>query len=55
MKDTARRFAQNETVEVTANDFDRELAATKDFVKIEGDKAIYATLARRRQRASAGI
>ena len=43
MKDTARRFAQNETVEVTANDFDRELAATKDFVKIEGDKAIYAT------------
>lgn len=43
MKDTARRFAQNETVEVTANDFDRELAATKDFVKIEGDKAIYST------------
>ena len=43
MKDTARRFAQNETVEVTANDFDRELAATKDFVRIEGDKAIYAT------------
>ena len=43
MKDTARRFAQHETVEVTANDFDRELAATKDFVRIEGDKAIYAT------------
>ncbi len=43
MKDTARRFAQNETVEVTANDFDRELAATKDFVRIEGDKALYAT------------
>ena len=43
MKDTARRFAQNETVEVTANDFDRELAATKDFVRIEGDKARYAT------------
>ena len=40
MKDTARRFAQNETVEVTANDFDRELAATKDFVKIEGDKDV---------------
>ena len=30
MKDTARRFAQNDTVVVTANDFDRELAATKD-------------------------
>ena len=43
MKDTARRFAQNETVEVTATEFDRELAATKDFVTIDGDKAIYAT------------
>ena len=43
MKDTARRFAENETVEVTANDFDRNLAAEKDFVTIEGDKAIYAT------------
>ena len=42
MKDTARRFAQNETVVVTANDFDRNLAATKDFVTIEGDKAVYA-------------
>ena len=43
MKDTARRFAQNDTVVVTANDFDRELAATKDFVTIDGDKAVYAT------------
>ncbi len=43
MKDTARRFAQNDTVVVTATDFDRELAATKDFVTIDGDKAIYAT------------
>ena len=43
MKDTARRFTQNEVVEVTANDFDRNLAAHKDFVTIEGDKAIYAT------------
>src|SRR5574344_1574036 len=41
MKDTARRFAENETIEVTATDFDRELAATKDFVHIDGDKAIY--------------
>jgi preprotein translocase subunit SecA len=31
---------REETV-VTANDFDRELAATHDFVRIEGDKAIY--------------
>jgi len=43
MKDTARRFTQEETVVVTANDFDRNLAAEKDFVTIEGDKAIYAT------------
>ena len=42
VKDTARRFAQNETVEVTASEFDRELAAAgKDFLSIEGDKAIY--------------
>ena len=41
VKDTARRFTQNEEVEVTATDFDRELAETKDFVRIEGDKAIY--------------
>ena len=43
MKDMARRFTQNDTVVVTANDFDRNLAAHKDFVTIEGDKAIYAT------------
>ena len=43
MKDTARHFTQNETVVVTANDFDRNLAAKKDFVTIEDDKAIYAT------------
>ncbi len=41
VKDTARRFAENETIEVTASDFDRELATSHDFVRIEGDKAIY--------------
>ncbi|MCI6249790.1 MAG: preprotein translocase subunit SecA [Bacteroidales bacterium] len=41
VKDTARRFTENEELVVTANDFDRELAATHDFVRIEGDKAIY--------------
>ena len=41
VKDTARRFTENEEVVVTATDFDRTLAATKDFVRIEGDKAIY--------------
>ena len=42
MKDTARRFAENDEIVVTANDFDRELATTKDFVRIDGDKAIYS-------------
>jgi preprotein translocase subunit SecA len=41
VKDTARRFKENETIEVTATDFDRQLAAEKDFVTINGDKAIY--------------
>lgn len=42
VKDTARRFAQSETVVVTATDFDRTLAAQgRDFVEIDGDKAIY--------------
>lgn len=43
VKDTARRFCENEETIVTATDFDRELAAnpSKDFVTIDGDKAIY--------------
>ncbi len=41
VKDTARRFSENEEIVVTATDFDRELATTKDFVRIEGDKAIF--------------
>ena len=41
VKRTAELFATNETIEVTATDFDRELAATHDFVDIEDDKAIY--------------
>ncbi|MDU1903892.1 MAG: preprotein translocase subunit SecA [Dysgonomonas sp.] len=41
VKDTARRLTQNEEIAVTATDFDRQLAETKDFVRIEGDKAIF--------------
>ena len=41
MKSTARRFKENPTIEVTANDFDRSLSINHDFVHIEGDKAIY--------------
>ncbi len=41
MKETARRFKENEYVEVTANEFDKELAAKYDNVTIKGDKAYY--------------
>ena len=41
VKDTARRFTENEQIIVTATDFDRQLAVTHDFVTIDGDKAIY--------------
>ena len=43
VKETARRFAQNEETVVTATDFDRDLAGDprKDFITIEGDKAYY--------------
>ena len=41
MKSTARRFAQNEIVEVTADDFDRAMSVSHDFVEIDGDKALW--------------
>ena len=42
VKETARRFANNETIEVTATEADRQLALQgKDFITIDGDKAIY--------------
>ncbi len=41
MKDTARRFKENEEIEVTATPFDRNLSVNHDFVEIEGDKAIW--------------
>lgn len=42
IRDTARRFTQNSEIIVTATEFDKELAVTKDFVRIEDDKAIYS-------------
>jgi preprotein translocase subunit SecA len=41
VKDTARRFTENERLEVTATEFDRKLAVEHDFVLIQDDKAIY--------------
>jgi preprotein translocase subunit SecA len=42
VKETARRFKENEEITSTATDLDRELASYKNNVRIEGDKAIYA-------------
>lgn len=41
MRETARRFKENETIEVTATDYDKELANTYENVNIKGDKAFY--------------
>ena len=41
VKETAKRFSQNENIEVTASEMDKKLAVEHDFVDIEGDKAIY--------------
>ncbi|MEX1003038.1 MAG: preprotein translocase subunit SecA [Crocinitomicaceae bacterium] len=44
VKETAARFAASDTVEVTASDYDKELAAAKkDFVEVDGEKAIWHT------------
>jgi preprotein translocase subunit SecA len=42
VKETARRFKENTELITTANDRDRELSVVKDYVKIEGEKAIYS-------------
>jgi len=42
MKETARRFKENSTLESSVTDLDRTLAVKKDYIRIEGDKAIYA-------------
>ncbi len=41
MRETAKRFKQNKEIDVTATDFDRELAAQKDYVEIDGNTAVY--------------
>ncbi|MCK3685292.1 preprotein translocase subunit SecA [Maribellus sp. YY47] len=41
VKDTARRFAENTQLEVTANDFDKDLATKRESIKIKGEKAIW--------------
>ena len=41
LKETAKRFKENEVVEATATDLDRELAAKFDHINVEGDKVYY--------------
>ena len=41
IKETARRWAQNGEIRVTATDWDRQLAANKDFVEIQGEEAVW--------------
>ncbi|MBD79232.1 MAG: preprotein translocase subunit SecA [Crocinitomicaceae bacterium] len=41
VKETAYRFTNNDTVEVTANEYDRELSATREHINIKGDKAYW--------------
>ena len=41
VKETAKRFAANETLTVTASEFDRALSSDKDYVSLEGDKAVW--------------
>ncbi len=41
IKETTRRFKENEQIEVTALEYDRTLAATRDSIEIKGDKAIW--------------
>ncbi len=43
VKETARRFTNNDKVEVTASEYDRELSSYKDYVNLEGDKAYWDT------------
>lgn len=42
IKETAKRFAENNTLEVTATAFDRELSGTKAYVTLDGDKAVWS-------------
>ena len=43
VKETAKRFANNETIEVRASTYDRELSGTKDYITLDNDKAIWST------------
>ena len=43
VRDTARRFKENDEIEVTASEFDKDLSTTREQIRIVGDKAYWAT------------
>ncbi len=42
VKETAKRFAHNDTLEVTATEYDREFSADRDYIRLDGDKAYWS-------------
>lgn len=42
VKETARRFVENTSIEVTASEYDRELSQQKEYIELKGDKAFWA-------------
>ena len=42
VKETARRFVENKSIEVTASEYDRELSQQKEYIELKGDKAFWA-------------
>ena len=42
VKETARRFVENTSIEVTASEYDRELSQQKKYIELKGDKAFWA-------------
>lgn len=42
VKETAKRFANNKTITVSASEFDRELSGTKSYVSLDGEKAVWS-------------
>ena len=42
VKETARRFVENRSIEVTASEYDRELSQQKEYIELKGDKAFWA-------------
>jgi len=55
VKETARRFVENKSIEVTATPFDRELSQTKPYIQLTGDKALGPTLGMLLENPSFGI